>query len=992
MADFDEIIAEQVGKIAAAYHLLQDIMPDYFFKAFDDRIGKILPFLCNLDLHSGIRRAEFNGEVFFVYLLSEANNPAVTSRMMDGQRLLIASVHQSKKTFPVGGEEATLIIEHYTRALGEQVTPNFTSAELQQEYAKQFGEGHDGEIEELYKRLNFNVLADLDLAKLAQRLDWVLKAQKNDHILAEISEWNQESLRLTVAWPMPAGNEDFCSQMLETILSHGLELRRCYFREVSCNPDSAAFDRLPVMLTTAYLNPNPGETLNQERLDALLNDIRLLGWVDMNDLLHQELVRRQQFSLPAANWVRSMGEFVHNQLAYIDSNDYNHRDITRHLIIYSDCCRNLFDEFEKRFNPTLAQKNKQSEEEFHKSFSEQIERINTGNQAKNNFVKTVFRCALNFLESILKCNFYCCDKTALAFRLNADFCKFYRSLDDRYSAALPADLPCGVFFFFRRRALGYQIRFTDIARGGWRSVIPWRGSNHLEINDGYEFARDEAFRECYVLAHTQHLKNKDIYEGGSKMLALLEPINDPDRLKPILWQTQRSFVTAFLSLINYDEEKKLRNKNIVDRLGSREIIEIGPDENMHDTMIEWMGEYALRVGYTLGSGLISGKPGAGINHKEYGVTSFGIHQYLLKTLEELGINPDIDSFSVKIAGGPSGDVAGNEMKLLLAEENGQPLYPNLRIIAITDGPAVAYDPDGLDREEIKRLIHKNALDAFNPEKLRGEGALLALSKPINQNGKQFHRQYLVQDGSLQETLLSQNEFMQTFQDNLVHYADVFVPGGGRPSTINEDNWQRFFPNGKASFKAIIEGANSFITPKARNLIQQNGVWIIKDASANKCGVITSSYEILSGLVLDDEEFKTHKNELVAQVMDILKRLSQQEADWLFARFHSTGTMLTDLTEKLSREINAAKASISEYLLEHPEFVSEELLLTHMPPIFRERFSGRAHRLPEEYLRALAAVELACRLVYSQTEVDLGARLMMVMNEEEKKTIKKTEGK
>ena len=156
------------------------------------------------------------------------------------------------------------------------------------------------------------------------------------------------------------------------------------------------------------------------------------------------------------------------------------------------------------------------------------------------------------------------------------------------------------------------------------------------MNDSYEYARDEAFRECYVLAHTQHLKNKDIYEGGAKLLTLLEPVSDPDLFKPLLWQTQRSITTAFLSLINYDSQKELQDKSIIDRLGTREIIEIGPDENMFDTMIEWIGEYARQTGYTLGSGLISGKPGAGINHKEYGVTSFGIHQYLLKTWKNLG--------------------------------------------------------------------------------------------------------------------------------------------------------------------------------------------------------------------------------------------------------------------------------------------------------------------------------------------------------------------
>ena len=73
MDEFDAVIEEQITKIEHAYHILQDIMPEYFFRTFADRIGKILPFLCHLDQQSGIRRAEFNGEVFFVYLLSETN-------------------------------------------------------------------------------------------------------------------------------------------------------------------------------------------------------------------------------------------------------------------------------------------------------------------------------------------------------------------------------------------------------------------------------------------------------------------------------------------------------------------------------------------------------------------------------------------------------------------------------------------------------------------------------------------------------------------------------------------------------------------------------------------------------------------------------------------------------------------------------------------------------------------------------------------------------
>ena len=40
--------------------------------------------------------------------------------------------------------------------------------------------------------------------------------------------------------------------------------------------------------------------------------------------------------------------------------------------------------------------------------------------------------------------------------------------------------------------------------------------------DDYVTVANTLFRENFVLAHTQHLKNKDIYEGGSKMVVVLD--------------------------------------------------------------------------------------------------------------------------------------------------------------------------------------------------------------------------------------------------------------------------------------------------------------------------------------------------------------------------------------------------------------------------------------------------------------------------------------
>ena len=288
-------------------------------------------------------------------------------------------------------------------------------------------------------------------------------------------------------------------------------------------------------------------------------------------------------------------------------------------------------------------------------------------------------------------------------------------------------------------------------------------------------------------------------------------------------------------------------------------------------------------------------------------------------------------------------------------------------MAITDGPAAVFDPEGIDPDELGLLVLKSNLDAFKPEKLKGDGAYIVYAKPEIIEGIERHRMVSCHNGKLTEKMLIRDEFMKLFQNNLYNYADIFIPCGGRPSTIEISNWQDYCPGGKNSSLAIVEGANSFITPAARNKLQEVGVWIVKDASANKCGVITSSYEILSGLMLDPEEFKSVKKELVAEIMTCLKNSTCREADWLFAQFKVSGTKLTDLTEQLSRQINAKNVAISNYLTTHPQLIQDKIILEHLPEIFRKNFNNRLDRIPAEYKKAIVAVELATRIVYRQSD-------------------------
>ena len=80
---------------------------------------------------------------------------------------------------------------------------------------------------------------------------------------------------------------------------------------------------------------------------------------------------------------------------------------------------------------------------------------------------------------------------------------------------------------------------------------------------------------------------------------------------------------------------------------------------------------------------------------------------------------------------------------------------------------------------------------------------------------------------------------------------------GKVSGGVENVDQMFTESGELRFPHIIEGANLFITEPARNVLQDAGCILFKDASTNKGGVTSSSLEVLAALSFDDEGFKEH---------------------------------------------------------------------------------------------------------------------------------------
>ena len=777
-------------------------------------------------------------------------------------------------------------------------------------------------------------------------IEKALIAQSCDYPAAII----EEPGTITLAVPSFLGVDSYAAALKSFFEDKAFEVVFDGFFKLTDQQSSEEFDCKPVYIGKFTFKGDVD-------LNKIAEDTIDLFWSVKDDLFDEYFVKTGMMTYQEANILRGAAEFLHTQFSFIDRSRYNKYDIHRYMALNPVVLRHLLDYFDWKFNPSKVF-DAEAAEALLASIDEEIDSINSGVYYNDVTAKNILNAASMFTRMILKCNCYSDKRAAFAFRLDPAFMDYFGEMDEAYNKAFPAERPVGVYFFYRKEAIGFQVRFAEIARGGWRTVIPKRGSSKLDEMALFEAANDEIFREGFVLAHTQHLKNKDIYEGGSKMIMLLNVAPSAD-FKPALWTAQRAVCEAFVSLINYDENGKLKDKNIVDYLGRKEIIEIGPDENMFDDMIVWMGTYAEKAGYTLGSGLISGKPDSGINHKEYGVTSFGVYQYLLRTMKELEIDPE-GEFSVKIAGGPGGDVAGNMMKLLLAKKaDSSYVHPQIKIVAITDGPAVIYDPEGIDREELGKLVLKANLDSFDPAKLQGDGAYMLFSKEVNKKYRLVERQ----KGKNFERKVDRNEYMSIFQNNLYNYADIFMPCGGRPSTLNINNYMDYLPDGVPSSRAIVEGGNSFITPDARIKLQDAGIPIVKDASANKCGVITSSFEILSGLLLSEEEFRKEKDAIVSEVLEKLANLAQGEAEWLFTAHNETGKYLTDLTEELSSTINSKNFAIAEYFTQNPDKLDNRIILAHLPRTLATKYADRIDRLPAEYRVVIASVELATRIIY-----------------------------
>jgi glutamate dehydrogenase len=745
---------------------------------------------------------------------------------------------------------------------------------------------------------------------------------------------------------------DFLLQIMEVFNRLDLGVGRAYCLTISNGIH-------PYFLGTFYVLRRDGGVLesDSERFCSLRRELSATQLLATSSYSYREFVLGRVMQGEDAALMNAFIAFCHTNLAHSRPDRFGIDDVQSAFHAHPDLSLQLSKLFRVRFDPTIENRADLYEKVLLESRCA-VDEYNTGHKYLDEVRRTIFSCCLTFITHTLKTNFFVLEKQALSFRLDP---AYLQTLGAEALADLPPAVPFRVTFFFSRFGCGYHIGFSDIARGGWRTVI-------ARNQDDFITAANNLFRENFVLAHTQHLKNKDIYEGGSKLVTILDVADvrrGESELEELrLFKLQYGITNAFLDIF-ITRDGVAAHPQVVDYYREDEPIELGPDENMHDNMIETIAWLSAKRGYMLGIGLMSSKR-VGINHKEYGVTSTGVVKFAEITLAELGIDMRRDPFRVKMTGGPNGDVAGNALRILLQRS------PRVQVTLILDGTAALFDPHGADHGELQRLLLREDLAAFSPAALHPGGFMLFKSGSRREGLKDLYRKVSATAAGLEEEWLSIDEFSREYGSLPFSVAaELFIPAGGRPETIDGGNWEQFFlADGSPSAAAIVEGANSFITPEARLQLQKRGVIIMRDASANKCGVISSSYEIIANLLLTEEEFLAEKERYVEDVLAILEKRAEDEARLILRRRREQpGLLCTEISDAISAEINANYGRLFRFFQERPELALQPLfkkaIIAHLPQMLCEeaRFRQRLKRLPQKYLSAILAAEIGSSMVY-----------------------------
>ena len=720
----------------------------------------------------------------------------------------------------------------------------------------------------------------------------------------------------------------FFSNISDVLNSHGLISDRKYIEQlangktvISIYLDNIADERLAqdVVEDISLVYAIPESALSKLFREGRINAQEMVFGVSAWSFGHQFLSGFNEEYLKLSAALKDSPELLgilRTMKTKLAKDTYQESRVWDSLCDNAVFIKKAFAVFDKKFNP--ARKGHTVDAELADLKKDILRNIST------DIDRNIFLAVCLFIDTTLRTNFYIKEKTSLTYMYDP---KFLNKVDY-------PETPFGIFHVVGAEFRGFHIRFRDIARGGIRIVKSPNVQTYLNNSD-------LIFDENYNLAWTQQRKNKDLPEGGSKGTVLLN------------WGYMDKAHACFKKYVDGLLDLMLPHDAIVDYYGKPVILFLGPDEWTADLM-EWAALRAKQRGYAFWRSFSTGKPVSmgGIPHDLYGMTTNSVHQFVLGSLDKLGLKEE--EITKVMTGGPDGDLGSNE--ILISKD---------RILAIVDGSGVLYDPDGINRKEIVKLAKaRKMVETFPREKL-SNGGFLVLVKD---------RDVVLPHGEKVETGF---EFRNMFHLHPLFKADIFVPCGGRPASITINSWTTYLnDSGEPRFKVIVEGANLFITQQARLRLEEKGVVLYKDASANKGGVTSSSLEVLAGLALTDQEFEElmcvkngalteFRKTYISQIIESIKDNADKEFEVIWKENKAKGIPRAVLTDTVSEKINQIKDAIAGSELFTNKVLVKKVVAKGAPPVMVEKVGVDKilKRLPEAYQKAFFASRLAGAYVY-----------------------------
>lgn len=973
----------------AYYSWLQENMSEVFFEEVEpSNVLMLAHLLMGFDLQEHFSHVHLKNQAF-VLCLDSPDADLKILKLFDMYGVKSYRTFVSKAPPPFKKIKTNLRIASVF--FSEPHEKRFFSSEKKKELIKRLKNEHPSAskdvLEKLLQAMSARFLNSLTEERFLTAVNLFFRAKQSDLCQYEIKRndnWKEDglpSLQVILAWKnVPKHN--FFYRLAKTVFRHNLVMRR--INAVDIDPYS---QESYLIMSIGLHGINGKASWEEADLEDFLQELVTVKYFSELDNIEKIFVDTGLIRGNLGNLVKTLINFVHQALVNVNAHLYSFSHVEEAFCRHPELTVKLTEAFEWKFHPARNDYNQYMI--IRESYQNLVDRIDTGHETNDTRRKNILRQAMNCIHYTQKTNFYLPNKPAHCFRLDPtylDFLPFKR--DEKFP-----ELPYAIFYMKGLHFMGFHIRFKDLSRGGVRTILPAKQEQYL-------VERNHIFAECYNLAHTQQKKNKDIPEGGSKGIVFLEPDAcldkeveiykreltlqevSPEEIKTSLdsfketkrleymHESQRAYIRSFLPLINCNEEGNLRAPEIVDYYKEPEYIYLGPDENMHNEIIEWISDYSRDHNYKPGSSFITSKPGAGINHKEFGVTSLGVNVYVTEMLKHLGIDPYKDPFTIKISGGPDGDVAGNEILNLYKH------FPKTaKLLALIDKSGTIYDPNGLDLSILAKLFKEVKPLSYYPHKKLSPGGFL-----LDTSAKKEVSPYVTQtlcvrktQAGLQEEWLSGNEMNHLLRHN-VHQtqADIFVPCGGRPRTLKESNIRDYLDStDKPTSKAIVEGANLYLAPSARRALENMDVLIVKDSSANKGGVICSSFEVLAGLILTEQEFLKHKTTFMKEVLDIIEARALEEATLLLQTHAKTQAPLTIISDRVSEKINTFTYELLDYLKtvslsNNPKDPLIRCLFNYCPPFLRTRYKKRIlTEVPDIHKKAIISSHIAARLVYSR---------------------------